>query len=88
MTETGAPEPRAADGTVNMKFIGIVLTALGILVVVFNGINDHANRAIIEQGSMNYSDVERRGIPIPADVGLVAVIGGIAALLAGNRRRY
>ncbi len=70
-----------------MKYGGILLVVLGVLVLTFNGINDHTNRTIIEMGAMSYSGIERRNLPIPADVGILAVIGGGALLVAGLRRQ-
>jgi len=69
-----------------MKIIGIVLVALGVLALVYGGINYNKNRTVLQVGSMSVTATEQKSIPIPAVAGVVAVIGGVALLVVGKRR--
>ena len=69
-----------------MRMIGIVLVVLGALALVYGGINYNKNRTVLEVGSVSVTATERKSIPIPAVVGAVVLIGGVA-LLVGERRR-
>ena len=69
-----------------MKTIGIVLVALGLLALVYGGISYNKSRTVLKMGSMSVTATEQKNIPIPAVVGVVVVIGGIALLVVGKRR--
>lgn len=70
-----------------MKNIGIVLVVLGVLALVYGGINYSRDRTVLELGSMKVTATEHRSIPVPAVVGVVVLIGGVALLVVGNRAR-
>jgi uncharacterized membrane protein YidH (DUF202 family) len=69
-----------------MKTIGIVLVILGIVALVYGGISYNKNRTVLQVGSVNVTATEHKKIPVPAIVGVVAVVGGAALLMTGNRR--
>ncbi len=69
-----------------MKTIGIVLVALGIIALVYGGINYNKDRTVLDVGSLNITATEHKSIPIPAVAGAVALIGGITLLLFGRGR--
>jgi uncharacterized membrane protein YidH (DUF202 family) len=69
-----------------MKTIGIVLVALGVLALVYGGINYNKNRTVLQVGSVSVTATEHKSIPIPAIAGVVVLIGGVALLVAGKRR--
>lgn len=68
-----------------MKAIGIVLVILGIVALVYGGIGYNRNRTIFEMGGMKATATEHRTIPVPAVVGVVSLIGGIALLVVEKR---
>jgi uncharacterized membrane protein YidH (DUF202 family) len=69
-----------------MKTIGIVLVILGALALVFGGINYNKSRTVLQVGSVNVTATEHKSIPVPAIVGVVALIGGVALLVVGKHR--
>jgi len=69
-----------------MKTIGIVLLVIGILALVYGGINYTKNRTVLKVGSMNVTASEHRSIPIPAVAGVVVLLSGVTLLVVGNRR--
>jgi uncharacterized membrane protein YidH (DUF202 family) len=69
-----------------MRTIGIVLVVLGVVVLVYGGINYNRNRTVLKVGSMKVTATEQKSISVPAVVGVVALIGGVALLVGGKRR--
>jgi len=69
-----------------MKIIGIVLVVLGVLALVYGGFSYNKNRTVLQVGSMNVTATEHKSIPIPAVVGVIALVGGGALLVLGRRR--
>jgi uncharacterized membrane protein YidH (DUF202 family) len=69
-----------------MKAIGIVLVVIGVLALVYGGINYSRNRTVLEMGSVKVTATEHKSIPVPAVVGVVVLIGGVALLTFGKRR--
>ena len=69
-----------------MKIIGIVLVVLGVLALVYGGISYNRNRTVLQVGSMNVTATEHKSVPIPAVVGVIALVGGVALVVVGKRR--
>ena len=69
-----------------MRTIGIVLVVLGVLALVYGGVSYNKNRTVLEVGSMKVTAMEQKSIPVPAVVGVVVLIGGVALLVVGKRR--
>jgi len=69
-----------------MKGIGLVLLALGVVALVYGGIDYSRNRTVLQVGSMNITATEHNTIPVPVVVGLVVLIGGAALLFTDKRR--
>jgi uncharacterized membrane protein YidH (DUF202 family) len=69
-----------------MKTIGIVLVVLGIIALVYGGINYNKNRTVLQMGDMTVTATEHKTITVPAVVGVVVLIGGVALLVVGKRR--
>lgn len=68
------------------RILGIALVALGVLALIYGGINYNRQKTIFEVGSFKATTTERKNIPLPPIVGGIALIGGIV-LLAVPRRR-
>jgi len=69
-----------------MKTIGIVLVALGVLALVYGGFNYNKNRTVLQMGSVSVTATEHKSIPVPAVAGAVVLIGGATLLVLGRRR--
>lgn len=69
-----------------MKTIGVVLVILGVIALVYGGLNYNRDRTLLKIGSAEIVTTESRSLPIPAVVGAVVLLGGVALLVAGNRR--
>jgi uncharacterized membrane protein YidH (DUF202 family) len=69
-----------------MRTIGILLLAVGILVLVYGGFSYNRNHTVMDVGSVHVTATEHKNVTIPAIVGVVVLIGG-AVLLVSDRRR-
>jgi uncharacterized membrane protein YidH (DUF202 family) len=69
-----------------MKAIGIALVVLGVIALVYGGVNYNQNRTVLQMGSMSVTATEHKSIPVPAVVGVIVLLGGVALLVADNRR--
>ena len=69
-----------------MKILGAALLILGLVGLVFNGLNYTRRKAVLEVDSLNATASEQRTFPIPPIVGALALIGGIV-LLSVNKQR-
>lgn len=70
-----------------MKIIGILLITLGLLALIYGGIKYDKNRTVLELGGMSVTATEHKSVPIPAVAGAVVLLGGVALLVVGNKRR-
>jgi len=69
-----------------MKTIAVVLVVLGVLALVYGGISYTRNRTVLQVGSMNITATEHKSFPVPAVVGALVLIGGVALLVVDKRR--
>ena len=56
-----------------------------VLALVYGGINYNKDGTVLQMGSVSVTATEHKSIPVPAVVGVVVLIGGVALLVAGNR---
>lgn len=70
-----------------MKTIGVVLVVLGVVALIYGGLDYNRDRTLLKIGSTEITATESRSLPIPAIAGAVVLIGGLALLVTGNRRR-
>jgi uncharacterized membrane protein YidH (DUF202 family) len=69
-----------------MRTIGIILVVLGILALVYGGFSYNKNRTVLEMGSMKVTATEHKSIAVPAVVGVIVLVGGVALLVVDKRR--
>jgi hypothetical protein len=66
---------------------GIVLVVLGALALAYQGINYTRTEKLLDLGPIHATTETQKRIPLPPIFGGIALIGGIALLVAGSRRR-
>ena len=69
-----------------MKVAGIILIVLGALALVFQGITYTKRRESVSLGPARITAEQKETIPLPPVLGGVALVAGIALLVAGSRR--
>jgi uncharacterized membrane protein YidH (DUF202 family) len=69
-----------------VKTIGIVLVILGILALVYGGVNYSKSRTVLQMGSVSVTATEHKSMTVPAVIGAVVLIGGVALLVVDKRR--
>jgi hypothetical protein len=69
-----------------MKVIGLVLVVLGVLALVYGGISYNRQRTILDVGPFKATATEQKNVPLSPIVGGVALVGGIALLVAPRKR--
>ena len=68
-----------------MKIAGLVLVALGLLALLYGGIDYRRNRTVLEVGSVHATVTEQKRLTVPPLVGGILVLAG-AALAFSPRR--
>jgi hypothetical protein len=70
-----------------MMWAGIVLIVLGALALTYQGINYTRQKNVIDLGSIHVTTETQERIPVPPALGALALIGGIALLVLGGRKK-
>ena len=66
--------------------IGIVLIIAGVLALAYQGIRYTTRETVVDLGPIHATAEREKTIPLPPIIGIAAVAGGVALLLAGGRR--
>jgi hypothetical protein len=66
--------------------VAIVLIAVGVVSLVYQGITYTTREKILEVGPIKATADKERTIPLPPIIGGVALAGGLALLVVGARR--
>jgi hypothetical protein len=67
------------------RILGLALIALGLIGLVWGGINYTTREKVVDIGPLHVSDDKTHTIPLPPIAGAVALIGGIVLLVAGKK---
>jgi hypothetical protein len=67
--------------------IGILLTAIGVISLIYQGIPFTTREKVIEFGPIQAYREEKKTIPVPPIIGVLAIAGGILLIVAGVRKK-
>jgi uncharacterized membrane protein len=70
-----------------MKLVGIILIVLGVLALVYQGIQYTSKEKILDLGSIKLSADTKKTIPLPPIVGGVALVAGITLIFVERRKK-
>lgn len=70
-----------------ISIVGVVLIVLGVVALVYQGITYTSRETVIDIGPVHATADRQKTLPLPPVLGIVAVAGGVALLVAGARRR-
>jgi hypothetical protein len=65
--------------------IGIILIALSIFSFAYQGISYTTREKVIDLGPVEATAETKKTIPLPPIFGAVALVGGIALVIVGNK---
>ncbi len=65
---------------------GIILVALGLAALIYQGITYTTRDTVVDIGPIHATADHQKTVPLPPLVGIVAVAGGVALLIAGARK--
>jgi hypothetical protein len=69
-----------------MKLVGIILIVLGVLALVYQGIQYTTKEKLIDLGSLKISATRKKTIPLPPIVGGIALVAGIVLVLVDRNK--
>ena len=70
-----------------MKLPGIILIVLGCLALAYQGINYTTQENVIDIGSLKVTASEKKTLPLPPIVGGIALVAGIALVVADRKKK-
>ena len=70
-----------------MKVLGIVLIVVGLIALAFGGISWTKREKVLDIGPLQAETRKTETLPLPPIFGVVAVVGGIALLVVGGKKR-
>jgi hypothetical protein len=66
--------------------LAVILIAVGIVAFAYQGITFTIREKAIDLGSVHVTTEKTSTIPLPPIVGAIALVGGIALLIMGNKK--
>jgi hypothetical protein len=66
---------------------GIVLIALGVAALVYQGFTYTTRETVIDIGPIHATAEREKTFPLPPVLGIAAVAAGVALMIAGGRKR-
>jgi hypothetical protein len=66
---------------------GVLLIVLGLAALVYQGVTYTSRETVIDVGPITATAERQKTLPIPPALGILAVAGGVALLVAGLRKR-
>ena len=67
--------------------IGVVLIALGVVALVYQGVTYTSRETVLDIGPLHATADREKTFPLSPVLGTAAVVGGVALLLVGLRKR-
>jgi uncharacterized membrane protein len=67
------------------SIVGILLIIFGVIALAYQGITYTTQKKILDIGPIQATKEEHKTIPLPPIVGGIAMVGGIALLIAGSK---
>jgi hypothetical protein len=67
------------------KVLGIILVVLGLAGLAWGGFTYTTREKVVDIGPIHATREKTHTVPLPPIAGAVALIGGVALLVAGNR---
>jgi uncharacterized membrane protein HdeD (DUF308 family) len=69
-----------------ISIAGVILIVLGLVALAYQGFSYTTPETIRDMGPVHATADRQKTLPIPPIVGIVAVVGGVALVVAGMRK--
>lgn len=69
-----------------VAILGVVLIVLGIGALAYQGFTYTTKEKVLDLGPLQATATRQKTVPLPPIVGIVAVVAGVALLMAGARK--
>lgn len=69
-----------------MKALGIILIVVGLLTIALPYVTFTKKEKVLDIGPIEAVKTEKQSIPISPIIGLVVMVGGVAVLVAANKK--
>lgn len=69
-----------------MALVGIVLIVAGIAALIYGGIPYTTRETVVDIGPIHATAERDRTFRVPTAVGALAIVGGVALVVAGGRK--
>lgn len=70
-----------------MKIVGLVLIAIGIVALAYQGLTYTTRETVLDIGPLHATADKQHTIPLPPVLGVVALVAGAGLLVMGGRSR-
>jgi hypothetical protein len=67
--------------------LGAVLVIIGIISLAYQGLTYTTHKKILDVGPIQATKEEHHTIPLPPIIGVIALLGGVVVLVAGQREQ-
>ncbi len=69
-----------------MKAVGIILIALGIVLLLFKGFNVQREEKVLDIGPLEVNKTENKWIGWPVYTGAIAIVAGLIIVIADRKK--
>jgi uncharacterized membrane protein HdeD (DUF308 family) len=70
-----------------MKIVGVCLIVIGLIALIYGGITYKSREKVLDLGPIQATAERQHTIPLPPVLGVISLVGGIALMIAGSRRK-
>jgi hypothetical protein len=70
-----------------ITFVGILLTAIGVISLIYPGVTFTTREKVIQLGPLEAYTEKKKTIPVPPIIGVLAIAGGILLIVVGVRKK-
>jgi hypothetical protein len=70
-----------------ITIVGVLLVVLGLAALAYQGVTYTSRETVIDIGPITATADREKTLPIPPLIGILAVVGGVALLVVGARKR-
>ncbi len=70
-----------------ITIVGILLTAVGVISIIYQGVTFTTREKVVEFGPLQAYREKNKTIPLPPIIGVLAIAGGILLIVAGVRKK-